>query len=148
MKSELSQAHSAAPKAPRTPLKTTGVAQPFLRGRWISVRAALAGAGHTLRTQPNAWIELAAFVVVMAAAWLFRVSAVEWALLGLTIMAVLALEAINTAIEAVVDLVTPEYHPLARVAKDTAAGAMIFMVVGSLIVAGAIFGPRLLAMLR
>ena len=148
MKSELSQAHSAASQAARAPLKATGAEQPFLRGRWISVRAALAGASHTLRTQPNAWIELAAFVVVMAAAWLFGVSAVEWALLGLTIMAVLALEAINTAIEAVVDLVTPEYHPLARVAKDTAAGAMIFMVVGSLIVAGAIFGPRLLALLR
>ncbi len=77
-----------------------------------------------LRTQPNAWIELAALVVVFGLAWAFQVSGVEWALLAVTIFGVLAFEALNTAIEAVVDLVSPEYHPLARIAKDTAAGAL------------------------
>jgi diacylglycerol kinase (ATP) len=58
---------------------------------------------------------------------------------------VLALEAVNTAVEAVVDLVSPHYHPLAKIAKDTAAGALVFAVLGSILVAASIFGPRLWA---
>ncbi len=117
----------------------------FLRGRWLSLRAAWAGVTYTLRTQPNAWIELTALsVVVIAGVW-FGIDALEWGLLGLTVAVVLALEAMNTAIEAVVDLVSPQIHPLAKIAKDSAAGAMIFAVLGSIAVAAAIFVPRLWA---
>jgi diacylglycerol kinase (ATP) len=115
----------------------------FWAGRLFSVRAAINGAQHTVRTQPNAWIELAALGVVGSAAWYFQVSALEWGILGLTIFVVLALECVNTAVEAIVDLVSPNYHPLAGVAKDAAAGGMVFAVLGSLCVAVAIFGPRL-----
>jgi diacylglycerol kinase len=103
--------------------------------------------GYVLRTQPNAWLELGALGVVAAAGWWFAIAPLEWAILGLTIALVLALEAVNTAVESVVDLVSPGYHPLAKVAKDTAAGAMIFAVLGSVVVAAAIFGPRLWALL-
>ena len=119
----------------------------FWGGRWYSFRAAVTGALHTVRTQPNAWIELAACVVVVAAGYLLQITAVEWAIVGLVLCLVLALEAVNTAVEAVVDLVTEEYHPLARIAKDAAAGALVFAVLGSLIVAAAIFGPRLARLL-
>ncbi len=119
----------------------------FWGGRWYSFRAAVTGALHTVRTQPNAWIELTACVVVVAAGYLLQITAVEWAVVGLVLCLVLALEAINTAVEAVVDLVTEEYHPLARIAKDTAAGALVFAVLGSLIVAAAVFGPRLVRLL-
>ncbi len=115
----------------------------FWAGRLFSVRAAINGAQQTVRTQPNAWIELAALGVVGSAAWYFRVSALEWGILGFTIFVVLALECVNTAVEAIVDLVSPNYHPLAGVAKDAAAGGMVFAVLGSLCVAAAIFGPRL-----
>lgn len=125
----------------------TGRDKGFWRGRWFSFRAALSGALHTLRNEPNAWIELAAIGVIGVAGWWFRVSMVEWAILGLTGFLVLALEAINTAVEAVVDLVSPAYHPLAKIAKDAAAGALIFGVLGSLCVAIAIFGPRIWALL-
>jgi diacylglycerol kinase (ATP) len=117
----------------------------FLRGRWLSLRAAWAGVTYTLRTQPNAWIELTALsMIVIAGVW-FGIDALEWGLLGLTVAVVLALEAMNTAIEAVVDLVSPQIHPLAKIAKDSAAGAMIFAVLGSIAVAAAIFVPRLWA---
>jgi diacylglycerol kinase len=66
----------------------------------------------------------------------------------MVIFGILSLEALNTAIEAVVDLVSPEYNDLARIAKDTAAGALVFAVIASLIVAGAVFGPRILVLLR
>ena len=125
----------------------TGRDRGFWRGRWFSFKAAIAGAVHTVRTQPNAWIELAALAVILVAGWWFAIRAIEWALLGLTVFIVLALEAVNTAVEATIDLVSPHYHPLAKIAKDTAAGAMVFAVLGSLWVAAAIFGPRLWALL-
>lgn len=117
--------------------------RPFLAGRWFSFTAALQGAWHTLATQPNAWIELTAVAVVTFAGWWVQIGALEWALLALTFSLVLALEAVNTAIEATIDLVSPHYHPLAKIAKDAAAGALVFAVLGSLGVASAILGPRL-----
>jgi diacylglycerol kinase len=124
----------------------TGRDRGFLAGRWFSFRAAVVGAAHVLRTQPNAWIEMTAGVVVLAAAWFFRVAAVEWAVLAICVFGVLSLEAINTSVEAIIDLVSPHYHPLAKIAKDSAAGALVFAVLGSLIVAAAIFIPRLLTL--
>jgi diacylglycerol kinase (ATP) len=115
----------------------------FLAGRWFSFKAALQGAWHTLLTQPNAWIELTAIAVVSVVGWWLQISPIEWALLALTFSLVLALEAVNTAIEATVDLLSPRYHPLAKIAKDAAAGALVFAVLGSLGVATAILGPRL-----
>lgn len=118
----------------------------FWGGRWFSFRAALNGVVYVLRTQPNARIELAAAGVVALAGWWLAISLIEWALLGFTVALILALEAVNTAVEAVVDLASPQLHPLAKTAKDAAAAAMIFAVLGSLVVAGLIFGPRLWAL--
>ena len=117
------------------------------RNRWHSFSAAARGAAPTVRTQRNTHIELAAAIVVVAAGLWLRIEALAWAVLALTIAVILALEAVNSAIEAVVDLVSPDYHELARIAKDCAAGAMIFAVLGSLGVAVAIFGPPLLRLL-
>ena len=124
----------------------TGRDRSFLASRWFSFQAALSGVWHTLTTQPNAWIELTAVAVVTGAGWWLAISAIEWALLALTFGLILALEAVNTAVEAVVDLVAPHYHPLAKIAKDAAAGALVFAVLGSIGVAVAILGPRLWAL--
>lgn len=123
----------------------TGRDRHFLAGRWFSFKAALSGVWHTLTTQPNAWIELTAVAVVTIIGWWLAISAIEWALLALTFGLILALEGVNTAIEATVDLVAPHYHPLAKIAKDAAAGALVFAVLGSIGVAVAILGPRLWA---
>jgi diacylglycerol kinase (ATP) len=125
--------------------RLSGRDRPFWAGRWFSLQAAWAGVVHTLRTQPNARIELAATIGVTLAGGWFGLSGGEWAILLLTFFLVLALEAVNTAIEAVVDLTSPAYHPLAKIAKDAAAGALVFVVLGSIGVALAIFGPRLWA---
>jgi diacylglycerol kinase len=76
------------------------------------------------------------------AAWL-RVSRVEWAILVLTIAAVIILEGLNTAIEAAVDLASPQVHPLAKVAKDVAAGMVLVAAVAAAAVGGLILGPPL-----
>ncbi|MCB0063510.1 MAG: diacylglycerol kinase family protein, partial [Caldilineaceae bacterium] len=115
----------------------------FLVGRWFSFSAAVAGAWYTLRTQPNAWIELTAVLVVTVVGAWFGLARWEWVALVLIFSLILALEAVNTAVEAVVDLVSPDYHPLAKIAKDAAAGALVLAVLGSIVVAGIVFGPRL-----
>jgi diacylglycerol kinase (ATP) len=73
---------------------------------------------------------IAALAVLLAALFL-RVSPVEFALLALSILFVLFAELINTAVEAVVDLVSPGFHPLAKTAKDTAAGAVLIAACGA-----------------
>jgi diacylglycerol kinase (ATP) len=73
---------------------------------------------------------LSALAVLLVALFL-RVTALEFSLLALSILVVLCSEMINTAVEAVVDLVSPEYHPLAKIAKDTAAGAVLLAACGA-----------------
>ena len=77
---------------------------------------------------------------------LLGLSRAEWAILLLTIGAVLALEGVNSAIEAVVDLVTEEYHPLAKSAKDVAAGAVWLMALMAAAIGALLFLPRLAAL--
>jgi diacylglycerol kinase len=105
------------------------------------------GAQYLIRSQPNARIEMVSAGIALGAGWWFRITSVEWAVLCLTVFLVLALEGINTAIETAVDLASPQLHPLAKLAKDVAGGAVMIAAVGSLAVALAIFGPRLWASL-
>ncbi len=84
------------------------------KNRWHSFVCAVNGLVYTLRTQRNTWIELSATVVVIIAGVWLHIRPVEWALLALTVGLILALEAVNSAIEALVNLVSPEYHELAR----------------------------------
>ena len=115
----------------------------FWSGRWSSFCAAITGAAYVLRTQTNAQIEVALATIACVIGWSCGLSSTEWAILSLTIGLVLAMEALNTALETVVDLISPGEHPLAKRAKDVAAGAMIFAALGSIAVGIALFGPRL-----
>lgn len=120
--------------------------------RWLiglirSFGFAFAGIGAMLRTQRNAQIHTAAMIVVVAAGWFFGVSSGEWIALILATALVLSLEALNTALEAVVDLVSPQPQPLAKKAKDVAAGAVLIGAIGAALVGCIIFIPRLLTLL-
>lgn len=96
-----------------------------------SVNYAIQGIIHTVRTQKHMrWHFLSALVLLVTVLFL-RVSPLEFTLLTVSICFVLFAELLNTAIEAVVDLVSPEYHPLAKVAKDVAAGAVLIASIGA-----------------
>lgn len=114
-----------------------------LRRRLLSFVYAFEGWWHVLRTQPNAWIHAAVSTVVFALAFWLHLSRVEWAILLLTIMLVWMAEFANTALEAVVDMTMPEYHPLAKTAKDVAAAAVLVGALGAVIVGLLIMGPPL-----
>ncbi len=113
---------------------------------WRSFACAGAGVAHGLRTERNVRIHAAATLLAVALAALLRLDAGEWAVLLLTVGLVWATELINTAIEAVVDLVSPDQHELARIAKDVASGAVLVAAVIAVFVGVLLFGPRLWAL--
>ncbi|HZG71093.1 MAG TPA: diacylglycerol kinase family protein [Chondromyces sp.] len=98
--------------------------------------------------EPNFRIHIAAAVAVIAVGCFFSVSVVEWMILLFLIGGTLALELVNTAIEKTVDLVTPEYHPLAKQAKDLAAGAVLLFAIISVIMGLIIFLPKIYVYIR
>lgn len=102
----------------------------------------------TLASQRNMKIHLLASIAVIAAGLYFRISSLEWVMLILTIGLVMTLEIINTAIECAVDLITRERQPLARKAKDAAAGAVLLAAGLSVIIGLIIFTPRIMTWIR
>ncbi|MBO8136710.1 MAG: diacylglycerol kinase family protein [Desulfotomaculum sp.] len=104
---------------------------------------ALSGILYALKTQPNMRFHLLAAAAVTAAGFGFHISITEWLHVAFAVALVWAAELINTAVETVVDMYTRDYHPLAKVAKDVAAGAVIVAAANSLVVAGLIFLPRI-----
>ena len=108
---------------------------------------AFVGIGDFARER-NSRIQLAFALAAMALAAVVRVTVDEWAVLVLTIAVVLTAEAINCAIERVVDLASPGRHELARQAKDLAAGAVLMASIGACVVGAIIFLPRLIALAR
>ena len=120
----------------------------YLNGRLRSFGHAFRGLKVLLQTQQNARIHAVATLLVLAAGPLFGISPVEWALIALAVAGVWTAEALNTAIEFLVDLASPELHPLAAKAKDVAAGAVLVAAIGSLVVAVVVFGPHVLKLLQ
>lgn len=112
-----------------------------------SFRYAFAGLWYTLRTQRNARIHLSIAIAVVVVGVGLNLSQGEWAIIGLTIGFVFVAEMFNTVVEAVIDLVTEEYRPLAKQAKDVAAGAVLTAAMTAVAVGLIILGPPLLARL-
>jgi diacylglycerol kinase len=99
-----------------------------------------------LRTQANARIHAAATILVVVAGFVSGISRMEWCAVVGAIGLVFTAEGLNTAIEAVVDLASPERHPLAERAKDVAAGAVLLAALTAALIGLLIFGPRVLAL--
>lgn len=114
---------------------------------WLSFKYAGEGLFYAIRTQRNFRIHLVVAVIVVAmGAWL-RLPGISWAILVSMIGLVLVTEMINTAAEALVDLASPDYHPLAKLVKDVAAGAVLVIALTSVVVGLIILGPPLLTQL-
>jgi diacylglycerol kinase len=115
----------------------------FLRSRSRSFRHAFEGWGYALRTQPNTWIHAAfTLAVILVCAWL-RLPPRDFAIIIVTISFVWAAELFNTALEAAIDLASPDPHPLAKAGKDAAAGAVLVAALGAILIGLLILGPPL-----
>ena len=94
-----------------------------------------------LRCQHNAWIHAGVTLIVLVAAFRFRVSAADWCWIILAISIVWTAEALNTAFELLADAASPEFHPLVRDAKNVAAGAVLITALAAAVIGGLIFWP-------
>ena len=110
-------------------------------------RFALAGLWYSLCTQRNMRIHLAIAVAVAALGLWLKLPAQDWASLVLTSAMVLISEMTNTVIENLVDLVCPDYDPLAKIAKDVMAGAVVLAAITAVVIGLLILGPPLWARL-
>ena len=114
-----------------------------IKKQFRSFGYAFRGIYRSLATQAHLQFHAFATCLVVLLAWYLGVSALEWCILVLTIAAVWAAEIINTAIEHLTDLVSPNYHPLAERTKDAAAGAVLVLAIGAVVVASVIFLPKI-----
>ncbi len=104
---------------------------------------AFAGISDFFRHHRNGQFHLAAAAIATALGFYFQISAHDWVAVVLCIAVVTALEAMNSAVEYLTDLVSPDYHPLAGKVKDMAAGAVLMAAIGAAVVGMIVFGPYL-----
>ncbi len=108
-----------------------------------SLGYAISGIIHCIQKERNIKIHCLFMCLVIICGFIFHLSLIEWFVCILLFALVISLELVNTAIEAVVDLCTCEIHPLAKIAKDTAAGAVLVSAIASVIIGLMIFIPKI-----
>ncbi|WP_343700237.1 diacylglycerol kinase family protein [Chitinophaga sp.] len=113
-----------------------------VRNRLRSFRFAFNGILAFLRSEPNARIHLAATIVVVALACWLRCTLTEWILLTLAMALVWITEMLNTAIEKIMDHLSPEHHPAVKWIKDVAAGAVLAAAIAAAVTGALIFVPK------
>jgi diacylglycerol kinase len=104
---------------------------------------AFSGLWYALRTQRNARVHAVIALLAITMGIALHISVVEFAMIFVAITGVFIAEMFNTVIEICVDLASPEYHPLAKVAKDVAAGAVLLNAILAVIIGLFVFGPHL-----
>ena len=129
---------TTSPAAPAPAVPSVGRGS-FLRGFVYAWN----GLVYAIRTQRNARVHAAIGSAAILLGILLRISTVEFAMVFVAITLVFIAEMFNTVTEAVVDLITNEYHPLARIAKDVAAGAVLLNAMLSVVIGALVFLPHL-----
>lgn len=119
----------------------------LIRQHHISFKNAISGVKWAIASQPNFRIHFMASIIAIFLGWYVKLTQVEWVILALTIVWGLSAEMINTSIEAMTDLITSEWRQEAKIAKDVAAGMMLTIAAGSIVVAVLLLLPKLIARL-
>ncbi|MBU5591021.1 diacylglycerol kinase [Clostridium sp. MSJ-4] len=108
-----------------------------------SFNYAIQGLIYSARTQRNMKIHLVATLLVLAACFIYDLTKIELLIITITVTMVIAAELINTAVESAIDATTNYYHPLAKIAKNTSAGAVLVTAINALIVGYITFWDKL-----
>lgn len=116
------------------------------RKRIKSFYYAFSGIKQLVVSEHNAWIHCTVALLVVLAGWWLRISSMEWVAVTIVIGAVLAAEAINSSIESLCDMVSPEHHPHIKRVKDLAAGAVLLMAIAAAVVGLIVFLPKLVVL--
>lgn len=115
-----------------------------VRSRLSSLIHAFRGLRSLIKNEHNARIHLAAAVVAVTAGILFKISRAEWMLIIIVIGMVFLAELLNSSLEALADIVDPEWNEKIRKSKDFASAAVLISAIVSVIIGGLIFLPKLL----
>lgn len=124
----------------RQSVKVYGVARFFK-----SIKYSLDGLYYAYRYEQSLWLHGFATIFATILGIIFKIKLSEWAIIFIALGSILALELINTAIEAAVDLTTTKIHPLAKIAKDCGSAASFIMSIVAIVIALFVFGPYLTA---
>lgn len=108
-----------------------------------SFRYAIEGFISSFKTERNMKIHILAMTIVIALGIFLKLNKIEWCIITIAIVMVISAELFNTAIETVVDMVSPQKNPQAKLAKDIAAGAVLVFAIGSAIIGLIIFIPKI-----
>jgi diacylglycerol kinase len=109
---------------------------------------ALKGILYAFKTQHNIWIHIIVMVFVITAGYIFKLSLIEWGLIVFAIGIVLVSELINTAIESLVDFISPNYDKNVGLIKDVAAGAVLISAIISVVIGFIIFLPKIIRLIK
>lgn len=112
-----------------------------------SVKNCLDGIGYVTKSEKNFKREVALGIIALLLSYILKIDKIEFIIVLTMICLVLTTEIINTAIERAVDLVTKEYHELARIAKDVSAGSVLVTSIFALIIGIIIFMPKIITLL-
>jgi diacylglycerol kinase (ATP) len=104
---------------------------------------AFQGLSALFKTEHNAWIHAASTVLILILSFLFNISAIEWCLVIIVMGGVWTAEIFNTAIEKMMDHVTPERHPVVKLVKDLSAAAVLLTALAAFITGCIIFIPKI-----
>lgn len=113
-----------------------------------SFKYAIEGIISSFRTEQNMKIHVFIMIVVIILGIILKLSALEWIILTIVIALVISAELFNTTIETVVDMITKEKNEKAKLAKDVAAGAVLVLAIGSVVVGLIIFIPKILEIIK
>jgi len=111
---------------------------------FVSFKYAINGIKTAIKKEPNFRTHLTVALATLITAYIVGFTTPEWLLLAFTISLVFILELINTALESIVDLVSPEISAKARVAKDVSAAAVLLSAILAVIVGAVLFIPKVL----
>ncbi|MCM1053397.1 MAG: diacylglycerol kinase [Ruminococcus sp.] len=108
-----------------------------------SIKYSINGLVYAYKYEQSLWIHGLATILAITMGIIFKIKFSEWAIIFIALGSILALELINTAIEAAVDLTTTKIHPLAKIAKDCGSAASFVMAIVSIVISLFVFGPYL-----
>ncbi len=124
------------PQISRDDIKKKGVKRFF-----HSIKYSIEGLFYAYRYEQSLWLHGLATIFSIGLGVIFRIKLSEWAIVFIALGAILGMELINSAIEATVDLVTLDYHPLAKIAKDCGSAASFIMTLVAFVICLFVFGP-------
>jgi diacylglycerol kinase len=119
-----------------------------LKKRLLSFKYAFRGIYKVISSQHNAWIHSVISLLVIAAGFILEINLTQWCLIVFSIGFVFVAETINTAIENLVDMTSPDFHPKAGLIKDISAGAVLIAAITAVVIGLIIFIPAIIDLLK